>query len=310
MNKEDKSKSNDNDEGNPNQFLVEMRQQAVAAAFAERDESITVDLLITQCHALLRTNQEIWLRCKPFYCKMINAADSEISKCLFFRVGYTYVRGTRNYKDSFRIESEMELVKRSFEIPINLPARLQSLIIPPHPTENDIMPNYELLLQRSMLLIDDVLPGFLLEFKTLLEKQQVALGQVETWLLRANEFAYFLCSLFAVKLAPCDVYTWYRRHDLVSEEVFDRILEAETCFRCKREFCQHIDNEEDWVDCRGDRQPGCFSLYKSRRHLLEYSWKGTMEFEFCLEIPEQQSLLSSFVDFLHHNVEVMDTEES
>jgi hypothetical protein len=159
--------------------------------------------LITQCHGLVVTNREIWERCKPFYCTTIASADSQPDKYVFYRVGYRNVKASTSrdhndngpfapqHHDHVTFETTSEVTRSSFEIPASFTAGLECLVFQPRPAKNDIMPNYEFILQRSMLLMDDLLPGFLLEFKTFLENQQIALGKVDAWLMQVVEYTLF-----------------------------------------------------------------------------------------------------------------------
>jgi hypothetical protein len=102
------------------------------------------------------------------------------------------------------------------------------------------MPNYELLLKRFMLLNDDVLPGFLMEFKSFLEKLQVVLGKVDAWLLQSKECADFLKDHFGVTL---------RRNSMLpshisSFELCFQQLASQKCSKCQNEFRDHKRNEE------------------------------------------------------------------
>lgn len=302
---QDGPSSTNTDHWNPKRFRMEVRDQAVAASFVEHDECMTVELLTTLCRALVTTNQEIWERCKPFYCTMINSAGSPAVKCTFYRVGFWNIRAKtkRQYHpESVKFQSVVELTKRSFEIPISLPERLECLVVLPQTKGNDIMPDYALILKRSMLLIDDILVGFLLEFKAFLENQQIALGKVEAWLVQADEDVIFLQNQFNVTI-PCGGATWQTLGSpFASWAACKQQLSKTRCSRCGSNFEVHNRKQENgWVYCQQDQQPGCFPLTSSLTLSLKYECPGTIDVKFCIESPNERSRLIKFLEFAKHN---------
>lgn len=298
------SSNNKSDNWNPSKFILEMRHQALAASLVKQDEIIAVDHLVTVCHALVTTNREIWERCKPFHCTTIASADSQPDMCTFYRIGYVNVRGAtpQYHKDCLKFESTPELTKSCFEIPISLPEKLECLVVHPRTEKNDIMPNYELFFQRSMLLVDDILPGFLLEFKAFLENQQIALGKVDAWLMQANEDALLLQSLFKVAL-PCDTAAWQQMGGrFTSWETCQQGLALSECSRCGTVFKYHNQNQPNgWVSCsRGVQQSGCFPLTRFMTVLNQFECPGTIDVKFCIEIPLERSRMIKFLDYARH----------
>jgi len=265
-----------------------------------------VDLLITQCHALIITNQEIWERCKPFNCTTNTSADSQQEKYTFYGIGYVNIKASSSLhvKDCVTFESTLEVTKSSFKIPISLPKRLECFVSPARcqPAKNDIIPDYELFLRRSMLLVDEVLIGFLLKFKTFLEDQQIALGKVDAWLLQADEDALFLQNQFNVNI-PCDRANRQNVGSRFSSwETSRQVLASFECSRCRVAFQYHTYNEPDgWVSCKSGKQTGCFPVPSGIMALGRYECPGKVDVKFCMEIPSERNRLIRFLEFARNS---------
>jgi hypothetical protein len=188
-------------------------------------------------------------------------------------------------------------MKLAHEIPISLPPEVEWMVATPRPDQDDFMPNYSLLFQRSMLLIDELLSPFLLRFKTFLENQQVALGQVDVWLFHDNEHQVFLKDHFGVTVDYEDA-KWHRLFDDRSaRSVCGSFVR---CTRCGDEFMNHSENKvEDWRTCKTDHKPGCFPIDNERAATLcRWKFPGTIKFNICIETPEERSRLIHFVNFM------------
>ena len=317
MNESNQAKSNDGqgpdnissmsdkekDKWNPRKFLLETRQDAMATSSSveQHNESISLDILIAQCHGLVVTNQEIWERCQPFHCTTLPSYDDDTQPhdLMIYRVGYWTIRSRRTRETLFVVESPKEVMKSSFEIPIHLPAQLECLL-PLAPKVKHTEPKYELLLKRSMLLADEVLLGFLLEFRAFLEKRQVALGKVDSWLFQPKEHADFLRDHFGVTVS-CDDY--FLSRNITSWHACKNMLHNHTCSRCEEDFENHVQyDQEGWVYCRRGCEAGSFLLREAPTKLLEYPCTRTMDFNLCIENPEVQSLLVQLLKILRNNL--------
>ena len=299
------SRNNDINKFNPRKFRMESREKAVASLSAERNESITLDLLLKQCHALVVTNQEIWERCKPFH-RTIDSGESQHCRCMFYRAGYSNIRAnTLPYQNNtVGFESTAEVTKKSFELPMSLPERLAHLVVFPLPEKNDIMPNYELFLERSMLLIDDVLIGFLQEFKKFLEHQQIALGKVDDWLVQADENAAFLQEQFNMTLSHHRANLQQMVGRYSSLETCQHLLGSSECLRCRVAFRHHrLDQQNGGGFCANDEQSGCFPMGERELFPGRYDCPGNINLTFCIDTPSERSRFVKFLEFLRHNDE-------
>lgn len=304
----DKSKQTDSqsnhigfDPTNAEAYIKEARQLALTTGrpSVELNGGMTFDLLLKMCHGLVTTNREIWERCKPFCCKAFRSVDDSTEKCLFYRVRYVNAETRLKCLTSegircYDLKSEPHIVKLVFEIPISLPAELDYLISTPRPDQDDFMPDYGLLLQRSMLLIDEFIPTFLLEFKVFLENQQLALGRADVWLFHENEPQLFLNEHFGLTVDYNNA-TWLRLSPTVAS--------CKKCSRCRDTWYNHEKTVEDWVTCKTDGRPGCFPLRDETKveKLLRFTLEGNIEFNASIETPDEQNRLLQFLKFVGHS---------
>lgn len=292
----------DFDQSNPESFMMQTRRQAVTTAIKGLDEGMTIGLLLKMCHGLVTTNREIWERCKPFCCKTFKSVGGSTDMGVFYRVRHTNAKADtcRNYQEQRELilTSEPHAIKLAFEIPIYLPAGLECLVATRRPQEDDFVPNYGLLLQQSMLLIDELVPTFLLGFKAFLESHQLALGHVDAWLFHDNDEQIFLQDQFGLTMNYTDA-TWHRLFDGVPAHS----LCLHTCSRCGDRISYHnVSIMEDWWTCKTDNRPGYFPIVRQdKAELFRCTFPGKVEFNVSIETPDERSRLIHFVKFMEHS---------
>jgi hypothetical protein len=309
------------DPSDPMQFLSEMRRRALTrkGLRSQREEQMTLEHLIRTTRAILSTNQEIWGRCKRFCCGKVaedtandssakttstNQANKTNSEYLFFRLAHSTVKASSFYdgsliKDGILLtESALEVTKCSFHLPLAIPYPLNRMIALPRQPKDDIMPNFGLLLKRSMLLSEEILVLFLMEFKDFLEKLQVALGEVDSWLLEAENGKAFLREHFGKDsdFFEFDEEFYESKLDFQERSCLDRLKKIK-CSRCDSLCSRHDANKSGWVDCPSQKdEPGFFPLSLGRTLML-FRMKGRIEMSFRIDEEEGRNRLIKFLSF-------------
>lgn len=333
--------SND-DPSDPRAFLLEMRRRALTrkGLRAQREERTTLEHLIRTTRAILATNGEIWERCKPFCCgKVVEDTTSTTAstpssrrssstilqqrqqqhppaskaspRLLFCRLAHSTVKAN-TYDGLLSMESALEVTKRSFHLPMAIPYPLNRMIALPRQPKDDIMPNFDLMLKRAMLLSEDILVLYLMEFKDFLEKLQVALGEVDSWLLETEKCKAFLKEYFGKDgdffEIDDDVYDESSDCDFEERYSLDKFKKTK-CSRCEFLCSQHaIDKSSSsagscyWTNCpsacRNNKkdQSGYFPV-SLERTLMLCRLKGSIKMNFCIDEEEDRQRLIKFLSF-------------
>ena len=159
-----------------------------------------LDQLIVLVRALIKTNREIWERCKQNLVEKHEqqvVVESPPSDLKFYRVGYTSVdvKSTNGYgkvKDStlsFTTKAVLE-TKEFSSIPL-LPLKLRNTLSDVSKVPEEILPDYDRFMEKAALLHEDVMEPFLVILKGHLEDLQVFLGEIDNWV-----FEPLLCRNF------------------------------------------------------------------------------------------------------------------
>lgn len=293
-------------------FLQELRRQVIGAANVECDHGIAINQLMPLCQALVDSNREIWDRCKPFCCKYLPLTE----KCIFFRLSRLNVHSRTpkfpgDYEETeLKIHVTPRVSKCVVEIPMCLPTRLGQLVVNPRPAKDDIMPDYDLFLRQSMLLIDDVVPMFLQEFKAFLERQQVALRKVDVWLFEGKENDD---EIFTLQDQSGADITWDNggfdkidsRNSANEDDEGDEDYgdDYDQCTRCWDKFEDHDeDTDKGGVSCRTKHGKGCFRHpHGKRKEVFRCPFDGELDFTLTVETPEERLRLTKFLEFVGHD---------
>eukprot|EP00526_Cylindrotheca_closterium_P019040 CAMPEP_0113615754 /NCGR_PEP_ID=MMETSP0017_2-20120614/7873_1 /TAXON_ID=2856 /ORGANISM="Cylindrotheca closterium" /LENGTH=223 /DNA_ID=CAMNT_0000525019 /DNA_START=757 /DNA_END=1428 /DNA_ORIENTATION=+ /assembly_acc=CAM_ASM_000147 len=149
--------------------------------------------------AMLSLNTEIWERCK------LHMEPFTVSEkwATFQRQQFKVVRAGSHFAGELSFSALYETEKKTFNIaplcicPTNLAIfQFEYLPYPNNPRFID----YAALLERALLLHDDVLEPFLVELKKHIEGIQVVLGTIEEWLHERLTVSDFIESSFGVDL--------------------------------------------------------------------------------------------------------------
>mmetsp|Transcript_13388 Transcript_13388/g.32242 ORF Transcript_13388/g.32242 Transcript_13388/m.32242 type:complete len:255 (+) Transcript_13388:1259-2023(+) len=149
--------------------------------------------------AMLSLNTEIWERCK------LHMEPFTVSEdwATFQRQQFKVVRAGSHFAGELSFSALYETEKKTFNIaplcicPANIAIfQFEYLPYPNNPRFID----YAALLERALLLHDDVLEPFLVELKKHIEGIQVVLGTIEEWLHERLTVSDFIESSFGVDL--------------------------------------------------------------------------------------------------------------
>ena len=225
----------------PKEILSIAREKSLAS-FDISEESHTLDLdhLILSIKGILATNKEIWERCKRSKEKHVEAGTMR-----FQRVAYDSVKVESNINLS-SMEKEMRF---SAIIGVSIKAAgkpppfsgIISKFINFDTKEDEGFPDFGLLFERSLLLHDDLLPLFLFKFREHLEKVQVYLGGIDSWLMEATTLHNFLEETFQKKI-PSHTETDFRYY-CDGEECTLTHFGGSLCQACRKCYRDHYISE-------------------------------------------------------------------
>ncbi|KAL3927574.1 MAG: hypothetical protein SGBAC_013030 [Bacillariaceae sp.] len=161
---------------------------------AELDIKQTIQLV----RAILTVNSEIWERCKGSY----EVTYFATPKAIFRRPLSTTVRafgmnGNVQFQLHGKSAEKTFNVEELCTIPDNL-AILQPEYLELLHSELKLFIDFEALLERSLLLHEDVLKSFLVALKHHLETVQVRLGEIDNWLMEDRMLKDFVNTSFSV----------------------------------------------------------------------------------------------------------------
>jgi hypothetical protein len=301
-----------NEPTDPRKYLLEMRRCVLSrrGLGVDKDEDLSLEYLIRITRALVATNEEIWARCAPHYCGKIVDHEAENGIFLFARVAPSTVRAltSSKHKDTLVLQTAVEVTKRDFYLPVNFPSHLCRMVPVPKVSKDVAIPNLGTLLRRSMLLSDDILLIFLMEYKPYLERLQVALGDVEAWLLEATKSEVLLHAHFGASSHPGRFLHAFSNRLLHVDPIQDV-----SCSRCDKKLSKHT-IVRCWAQCSHEGKsldvcshPAFFPL-TVETNLLICEFRGSMDLRFYIDEARERKRLVKFIGFVLN--EKHDAEDS
>ena len=292
-------------------FIADLKNIVKPLAHGSNDDdSVDLTRLVSSCRALIRTNEEIWDRCKPSL--ILDAGqqtgeqepqqqqEEEAGRLLFYRVGYlelqvtTDAPGQMNRQVTFNAQSK--IATESFPALPKIPSNISSFFHIDSPQSKDqLLLDYGGCVDKILFLKEDVSRLFLFILKDHLENVQVALGRIETWLWGHYQALSFLNETFGADLTQpesgngCMANACYRTHG-----AFDLCLK---CFRQKQDHSRG--HYEAHPRCH---QGGYASFFNSRSQsvktidLSSREDSYTMALDICSE--QNQERVRRFLHFL------------
>lgn len=166
---------------------------------AEADIKHSIELV----RAILTVNGEIWERCKTAFVRR-PIVPNTTSKAYFRRRQFETVEATASGRSvTFLLEvcsaEEAFSVQELCTIPENLAILQPQYLEAPSGSLTPFI-DFEALLERSLLLHEDVLKTFLVALKKHLEMVQVRLGEIENWLMETKTLTDYVDDAFNVSL--------------------------------------------------------------------------------------------------------------
>ena len=161
-------------------------------------------------------------------------------------------------------------------------------------TEKTGFIDYKSFLQTSLMLHDDMLLPFLTQFKEHLEKVQVCLGGIDSWLMDTTSNVAYLENTFGIKLdvrgSSTPWPTWCRCGDHVA---------SARCGTCNTSFSQHtIIGESSLRACPKPHYYQHFFCNKSYKVLTDYFAEGKFETTFDISKESDRAQLNLMATFL------------
>jgi len=195
---------------------------------------VDVDHLVQLVEALIEMNKEIWDRCLSSRVVLISHDERDVT---MKRIEYSLV----TVDSSGKISVTSKLNTKDFGAFDLIPKKL--LQINPCCNDDDTtatdrktpFPDYTAYFEKALLLHDDVLGPFLKVFKRHLEKIQVYLGKIETWLMEPEQFHQYLKDIFDDYKIPD---TFKGLGDTLSSSDIDMKADH-VCFNCCQKQTNH-----------------------------------------------------------------------
>lgn len=174
-------------------------------------DELDCEYLVRSVRALLTTNDDIWEECESFACPESCGfvSDNTIwfhrlsTKDIFFKTetaGETEDETDENSSSDEEESDEEEKERREnvfstlavqerkcFKLPWPLPSALVEILSPPLLSGDRFYPDYGNYLRKVTFLREDIMAPFLAILQDHLEKVQVALGKIQTWLLESEK---------------------------------------------------------------------------------------------------------------------------
>lgn len=295
----------------PREFLLEMRRRALSrkGLRTHQEEAISLEHLIRTTRALVSTTEEIWERCAPHYCGRVSEEEAIKGTCLFVRVAPSTVKASTSskHKNTLVLRTALEVTKRDFYLPVAFPTPLNRLVPVPKVSRDEAMPNLSLLLKRSMLLSEEILVAFLMEYKYYMEQLQVALGEVDAWILEGIKCEEFLHGHFGANGQP-DHFVKSFNNQLVPVDPIQNV----PCSRCCKKFYKH-DKKLCWAFCLGGKDlsgnelanedfssRGCPAYFPVaiETNLLVCKLHGLLELDFAIDQHSERARMAKFLAFV------------
>lgn len=280
----DKNEEETKEELGPKEFLSKIREKVGDALKTSPDPTSTVlvyniEQYIQMIRALLKTNQEIWDRCKELSACVI----SEGKTTEFRRLGYMSI-ATRPYDGKTYFITEAIKQRLTFDTsPLSqLPFELKNIFEPKPVPDHGSLIDFQSLFEKSLVLHDDVLGPFLATLKTHLESVQVCMGEIEGWLMLPNETKVFIESTFGKTLNSCNAQEC--KNPLLHPNNF-------TCTECGYHKDDHFKKNHDLTCRRGNCRMDSYFHCWGCELLLESSVPGTIKLDFDISNQKERGRL-------------------
>ena len=171
------------------EIIQDERKKASTNLETAADET-DLEYLMKTVQALISTNTDIWGRCNHH-----EALDTEWNVRLLCCETATLQADCSSYSNISHIEVTSTPTMSTFNIghPPELPISLTDIFAVKSSGNFYDCDEY---LKKSLILSDDVLPGFLKTLQTHLEDVQVFLGRIESWILEGTSNLEYLNTLF------------------------------------------------------------------------------------------------------------------
>lgn len=142
---------------------------------------------------ILKENNAIWSRCKNNL-----RGDKGMPRTVFKRVGFVVVQ-TKTEETKIKFVTKAERCYKSFDTKalVSLPEKLGGIFEVSYDQLNLV--DYEIYLEKVMLLHGDVLEGFLVQLRDHLEVVQQTMKEIDSWLIEPQEHLAYLKSTFGLE---------------------------------------------------------------------------------------------------------------
>ena len=170
-------------------IIQDERKKASTNLETAADET-DLEYLMKTVQALISTNTDIWGRCNHH-----EALDTEWNVRLLCCETAKLQADCGSYSNRSHITVTSTPTMSTFNIghPPELPVSLTDIFAV---KSSGNFYEYDEYLKKSLILSDDVLPGFLKTLQTHLEDVQVFLGRIESWILEGTSNLEYLNTLF------------------------------------------------------------------------------------------------------------------
>ena len=278
----------------PKEFLTKIREKVGEGLKTPPDSNsavlvYNVEQYIQIIRALLKSNQEIWDRCKEH-----SSCENDISEgwCTeFLRFGYMSIETSpyppNKTKSAFFTYAVQE--KKNFDTrPLsNLPSMLTT-IFEPKTIDSKRLLDFQSFFEKSLVLHDDILGPFLAKLKAHLESVQVCLGNIEGWLVEPNETKGFIESTFGKTLNPCNAQEC--KHPECHPDKY-KCANA----KCEREKGDHSRSySKDWKCNRADSYFHCWGC----ELVFEIKGPGKIQYSFNISDQKERERLKKCLEFV------------
>lgn len=261
-----------------------------------RDEE-DLPCLVSNCRALIQTNDEIWGRCKPSYVWDDSKSNKTTEDCLqFYRFGYQEVQVTTDTPTGrncqVNIVAKTGVAAKSYSGLPDFPKHIRAFFHIDSATGSNVLFDYNACLEKILCLKENLAELFLLVLKEHLKTVQVFLGGIETWLLETGHALQFIRETFGCHLNPlelgngCDL-----RSCLMQRE------DHEVCLGCFQTKESHGRNAENHPRCNGGMASFHMPTTKTLKTIRLISRLDVFEANFHICSAEDQERLKRLLHF-------------